>query len=185
MASTSSNDESKIREHHYGATMIQKMSVDCLRPDPHRLVINFQISTPVSSPSRSQVRQKGKNCLLSNFCNSKSYFCHPILYRAGNLILVTYDLEEKKKKTIANPMSSDKRTTLIHERSMMVPEDDCGSLLYVPNNCCSSHETFFGSTEGEARVYSRAHRPMTQEEVEKFEQDWSNLWNPEAKLELD
>ena len=105
------------------------------------------------------------------------------------MILVTYDLEEKKKKTIANPMSSDKRTTLIHERSMMVPEDDCGSLLYVPNRCCSFHETFFGSTEGEAAldrvVYSRAHRPMTQEEVEKFEQDWSNLWNPEAVLELD
>ena len=110
------------------------------------------------------------------------------------MVIVTYDLEEKKKKTITNPMSSDKRTTLIHERSIMVPEDAYGAngeyeSIYVPNRCCSFHETFFGSTEGEAAldrvVYSRAHRPMTQEEVEKFEQDWSNLWNPEAVLELD
>ena len=111
-------------------------------------------------------------------------------------MIVTYDLEEKKKKTIANPMSSDKRTTLIHERSIMVPEDAYGangeyeSIVYVPNRCCSFHETFFGSTEGEAAldrvpVYFSGYRPMTQEEVEKFEQDWSNLWNPEAVLELD
>ena len=59
MDANSSNDESKFRERDYGVTMVQEinsiysMKVDCLRPDPHRLVINFQISTPVCSPSRS------------------------------------------------------------------------------------------------------------------------------------
>ena len=48
-----SNDETKIMERDYGVTMVKTMSVDCLRPDPYRLVINFQISTPVCSPSRS------------------------------------------------------------------------------------------------------------------------------------
>ena len=50
MASARGNDESKIRERDYGVTKIQEKSVDCLRPDPYRLVINFQISTPVCSP---------------------------------------------------------------------------------------------------------------------------------------
>ena len=97
--------------------------------------------------------------------------------------MVTYELEEKKEKTIANPMSSDKRTTLIHKRSIKVPHY-LAPVLSVRS--CGVHETF---TEGEAAldrvVYFSGNRPMTQEEVEKFEQDWSNLWNPEAVLELD
>ena len=97
--------------------------------------------------------------------------------------MVTYELEEKKEKTIANPMSSDKRTTLIHQRSIKVPHY-LAPVLSVRS--CGVHETF---TEGEAAldrvVYFSGNRPMTQEEVEKFEQDWSNLWNPEAVLELD
>ena len=96
---------------------------------------------------------------------------------------VTYEMEEKKTKTIGNPKSSDNTTTLIHQRSIKVPE--YFAPVYSVRSCVV-HETF---TEGEAAldrvVYSRAHRPMTQEEVEKFEQDWSNLWNPKAKLELD
>ena len=96
---------------------------------------------------------------------------------------VTYEMEEKKTKTIGNPKSSDNTTTLIHQRSIKVPHD----LSPVRSvRSCGVHEIF---TEGEAApdrvVYSTGNRPMTQEEVEKFEQDWSNLWNPEAVLELD
>ena len=100
---------------------------------------------------------------------------------------VTYEMEEKKTKTIGNPKSSDNTTTLIHQRSIKVPHYLApvgGSVLSALY--CGVHETF---TEGEAAldrvVYFSGNRPMTQEEVEKFEQDWSNLWNPEAVLELD
>ena len=98
------------------------------------------------------------------------------------MVTVTYDLEEKKTKTIGNPKSSDNTTTVIHQRSIKVPHY-LAPVLSVRS--CGVHETF---TEGEALdrvVYSTGNRPMTQEEVEKFEQDWSNLWNPEAVLELD
>ena len=97
------------------------------------------------------------------------------------MVTVTYELEEKKTKTIGNPKLSDNTTTLIHQRSIKVPH-----YLAPVLSVRGVHEIF---TEGEAAldrvVYSTGNRPMTQEEVEKFEQDWSNLWNPEAKLELD
>ena len=90
---------------------------------------------------------------------------------------MTYQLEEKKTKTIGNPKSSDNTTTLIHQRSIKVPE------YFVPVyfvRSCVVHETF---TEGKAvpdRVdFWSGNREMTQEEVEKFEQDWSKLWNPQ------
>ena len=97
------------------------------------------------------------------------------------MVTVTYEMEEKK---IGNPKSSDNTTTVIHQRSIKVPHY-LAPVLSVRS--CGVHETF---TEGEAAldrvpVYFSGNRPMTQEEVEKFEQDWSNLWNPEAKLELD
>ena len=97
------------------------------------------------------------------------------------MVTVTYKMEEKKTKTIGNPKSSDNTTTLIHQRSIKVPH-----YLAPVLSVRGVHETF---TEGEAAldrvVYFSGNRPMTQEEVEKFEQDWSNLWNPEAVLELD
>ena len=101
------------------------------------------------------------------------------------MMTVKYELEKKKKKIIYNPEASDNKATtlIVHERSIKVPE--YFAPVYSVRSCVV-HETF---TEGKAvpdRVdFWSGNREMTQEEVEKFEQDWSNLWNPQAKLELD
>ena len=38
-------------------------------------------------------------------------------------------------------------------------------------------------TEGRDESDRVIETEMTQEEVEKFEEDWSNLWNPQAKAD--
>ena len=100
------------------------------------------------------------------------------------MVTVTYELEEKKKKILYNPEASDnKATTHIHERSIKGPQD---AVHDEPNRSCSVHQTFFEATENRTKSVFEfelriGDRPMTQEEVEKFEQDWINLWNPEEK----
>ena len=109
---------------------------------------------------------------------------------------VTYQLEEKKEKLT---YKNSKTSYLIHQRSI---KTDCPA--YSPfmtpffDRSYSVRETF---TEGEAvsdRMFlliegfgrSRSWQINYRDDsermaIEKFEQDWSNLWNPQAILELD
>ena len=77
----------------------------------------------------------------------------------------------KEKKTFVNPNASDNTTEMIiitHSRSI-----DDRSYSY----------TVYGRfTEEERQVVETQ---MTQEEVEKFMEDWSNLWKPQAKVVID
>jgi hypothetical protein len=124
------------------------------------------------------------------------------------MVIVTYHLVEKKAKTLANPKGSDdtpKTTIFIHKRSIKARGADAPFVKCESNRSYSVQETL---TEGEDDpdriveaqidrvqigrcgwrqyvVTTGALSPMTQEEVEKFEEDWSNLWNPQSKLELD
>ena len=113
---------------------------------------------------------------------------------------VTYQLEEKKEKLIYN---DSKTSYLIHQRSIKTECPAFSPFMKFDDRSYSVKETL---TEGEAisdqmflleidgqsrswrinyRGYADSERMVIQEEVEKFEQDWSNLWNPQAKLELD
>ena len=108
---------------------------------------------------------------------------------------VTYQLEEKKEKLTNN---GSKTSYLIHQRSIKTDcpgTPDCPAFCpnYEPDRSYSVRETF---TEGEAGsdrmvfFYDRSQgfdRGSDSERmaIEKFEQDWSNLWNPQAILELD
>ena len=81
-----------------------------------------------------------------------------------------YHLVERKQKTNVDPKASDntpKMTIVIHSRS-------------IDDRCYDVQETL---TEGMDEPDRVIETQMTQEEVEKFEEDWSNLWSPQAKLD--
>ena len=111
---------------------------------------------------------------------------------------VTYQLVEEKKKTVVNPQVSDNTPkTTIHRilvekvKQAPGPETIEGPFLqYEPYRSYSIKEILTEGQDGQNQIVVRSRtcefdRPMTQEEVEKFEQDWSKLWNPQAKIELD
>ena len=73
-------------------------------------------------------------------------------------------------------------TQLIHSRSVDDISYTVSESLLEGNHVVTTQMTQNDEPVRGVRVVATR---MTQEEVEKFEQDWSNLWNPEAKLELD
>ena len=81
-----------------------------------------------------------------------------------------HHLVERKQKTNVNPEASEdkpKMTIIIHSRS-------------IDNRCYDVQETLTEGMDEPDRVIATE---MTQEEVEKFEEDWSTLWNPQAKAD--
>ena len=83
-----------------------------------------------------------------------------------------YHLVERKQKTNVDPKASDntpKMTISIHSRS-------------IDDRFYDVQETL---TEGMDEPDRVIETEMTQEEVETFEEDWSKLWNPQAKAHLD
>ena len=81
-----------------------------------------------------------------------------------------YHLVERKQKTNVDPKASDntpKMTISVHSRS-------------IDDRFYDVQETL---TEGMDEPDRVVETQMTPEEVEKFEEDWSNLWNPQAKAD--
>ena len=79
-----------------------------------------------------------------------------------------HHLVERKQKTNVNPEASEdkpKMTIITHSRS-------------IDNRCYDVQETL---TEGMDELDRVIETEMTPEEVETFEEDWSKLWNPQAK----
>ena len=75
-----------------------------------------------------------------------------------------FHLVERK---LINPKASDdtpKMTVFIHSRS-------------IDNRSYTSLETFTDGKDVPDQVFETK---MTQEQVKTFEEDWSNLWNPQA-----
>ena len=81
-----------------------------------------------------------------------------------------HHLVDKKQQTLVDPRAFDnspKMTIIIHSRSI----DD------------RSYAVQWNTIEGkEGRIVETE---MTQEEVQRFEEDWCTLWNPLAKADLD
>ena len=81
-----------------------------------------------------------------------------------------YHLVERKQKTNVNSEASDdkpKMTIIIHSRS-------------IDDRCYDVQETLTEGMDEPERVIKTE---MTEEEVERFEEDWNNLWNPQAKAD--
>ena len=102
---------------------------------------------------------------------------HVITTRVHEMKVNGHHLVDKIQETTINPKATDgsprsKMTIMIHSRSI----DD------------RSYAVQWNLTEGEYedRIQSRmVETEMTQEEVQRFEEDWCSLWNPMAKADLD
>ena len=84
-------------------------------------------------------------------------------------------LVEKKQEILVDPKASDStpKMTMIHYRSIISTDDPL-----IDDRCCMVEENF---TKGEV-IKPEIPPEMTPEELKKFEEDWSKLWKPRAKL---
>ena len=95
---------------------------------------------------------------------------HGIITMVHEMKVNGHHLVERKQKTNVNPEASEdtsKKTIIIHSRS-------------IDNRYYEIQETLTEGMDEPDRVIATE---MTQEEVEKFEEDWSTLWNPQAKAD--
>ena len=84
--------------------------------------------------------------------------------------LVERKTMEKERKTFVNPNASDnttRMTIITHSRS-------------IDDRSYTVQRRSFSLHEGQGQVVETQ---MTQEEVEKFMEDWSNLWKPQKEAD--
>ena len=96
-----------------------------------------------------------------------------------------YHLVEQKQETLIDPKASDslpKMTILIHSRSILSDDPSIDDRCYVVQKNITKYEVI--RTEGK-KFLDQNETEMTPEEVQKFEEDWRNLWKPQDKAELD
>ena len=97
---------------------------------------------------------------------------HVITTRVHEMKVNGYHLVDKIQETTVNPKATDgspKMTMMIHSRSI----DG------------RSYAVQWNLIEGEDEPDRMVETEMTQEEVQRFEEDWCSLWNPMAKADLD
>ena len=95
---------------------------------------------------------------------------HGVTTFVHEMMVDGHHLVERKQKTNINPKATEdtpKMTIFIHSRS-------------IDNRCYDVQETL---TEGMDEPDRVIETEMTQEEVERFEEDWSTLWNPQAQAD--
>ena len=96
-----------------------------------------------------------------------------------------YHLVEQKQEILVDPKASDstpKMTILTHSRSILSDDPSIDDRCYVVQENITENEV----TRTEGKMYlDQNETEMTPEEVQKFEEDWCNLWKPQDKAELD
>ena len=96
-----------------------------------------------------------------------------------------YHLIEQKQEINVDPKASDstpKMTILTHSRSILSDDPSIDDRCYVVQENITENEV----TRTEGKMYlDQNETEMTPEEVQKFEEDWCNLWKPQDKAELD
>ena len=126
------------------------------------------VDRPESSDTESD--QKGK--ILET---------HGITTTVHEIKVNGYHLVEQKQEILVDPKASDstpKMTILIHSRSILSDDPSIDDRCYVVQENITENEVI--RTEGK-----KNETEMTPEEVQKFEEDWCNLWKPQDKAELD
>ena len=96
-----------------------------------------------------------------------------------------YHLIEQKQEINVDPKASDstpKMTILTHSRSILSDDPSIDDRCYVVQENITENEVI--RTEGKMYL-DQNETEMTPEEVQKFEEDWCNLWKPQDKAELD
>ena len=96
-----------------------------------------------------------------------------------------YHLVEQKQEILVDPKASDsttKMTILTHSRSILSDDPSIDDRCYVVQENITENEVI--RTEGKMYL-DQNETEMTPEEVQKFEEDWCNLWKPQDKAELE
>ena len=96
-----------------------------------------------------------------------------------------YHLVEQKQEILVDTKASDytpEMTILIHSRSILSDDPSIDDRCYVVQENITEYEVI--RTEGK-KFLDQNETEMTPEEVQKFEEDWCNLWKPQDKAELD
>ena len=96
-----------------------------------------------------------------------------------------YHLVEQKQEILVDTKASDytpEMTILIHSRSILSDDPSIDDRCYVVQENITEYEVI--RTEGK-KFMDQNETEMTPEEVQKFKEDWCNLWKPQDKAELD
>ena len=112
---------------------------------------------------------------------------HAITTTVHEMRVKGFYLVEEKQETLAgldlvDPKASDstpKMTILIHSRSISTDDPSIDDRCYVVQENITEGEVI--RTEGK-KYLDQNETEMTQEEVKRFEEDWSKLWKPRAEL---
>ena len=112
---------------------------------------------------------------------------HAITTTVHEMKVKGYHLVEKKQETLVDPKASDstpKMTILIHSRSISTDDPSIADRCYVVQENITDGVVI--RTESK-KYLDQNETEMTPEEVQRFEEDWCNLWKPQARLypELD
>ena len=139
---------------------------------------NIADSFPVDRPELSDTESDQEGKILET---------HAITTTVHEMKVKGYHLVEKKQETLVDPKASDstpKMTILIHSRSISTDDTSIDDRCYVVQENITDGEVI--RTEGK-KYLDRNETPteMTPEEVQMFEEDWSSLWKPMDKAELD
>ena len=110
---------------------------------------------------------------------------HGITTTVHEIKVNCYHLVEQKQEILVDPKASDsttKMTILTHSRSILSDNPSIDDRCYVVQENITENEV----TRTEGKMYlDQNETEMTPEEVQKFEEDWCNLWKPQDKAELD
>ena len=133
-------------------------------------------SFPVDHPESSDTESDQEGKILET---------HAITTTVHEMKVKGYHLVEKKQETLVDPKASDstpKMTILIHSRSISTDDPSIDDRCYVVQENITDGKVI----RTECKKYlDQNETKMTPEEVQKFEEDWSSLWKPMDKAELD
>ena len=134
---------------------------------------NNKDSFPVDRPEASDTESDQEGKILET---------HAITTTVHEMKVKGFHLVEKKQETLVDPKASDgapKMTILIHSRSISTVDPSIDDRCYVVQENITEGEVI--RTEGK-KYLDQNEIEMTQEEVKRFEEDWSKLWKPRAEL---
>ena len=136
---------------------------------------NNEDSFPVDRPDSSDTESDQEGKILET---------HAITTTVHEMKVKGFHLVEKKQETLVDPKASDgapKMTILIHSRSISTDDPSIDDRCYVVQENITEGEGEVIRTEGK-KYLDQNEIEMTQEEVERFKEDWSKLWKPRAVL---
>ena len=154
--------------------------------NPHCHKHSFQLSSKLLQVRRNKIARKNYFCLENSNMNRPTENDY-----LKEIIVNGYKLVERKEKILVIPEASDRTPkTTIHEHFRSIQPH----YRLFNYRSYTVKETFTEGKDESDRVIETQHlfkegkydqgHEMSQEEVERFEKQWSNLWNPELTADV-